>query len=266
MALGRVIREHRLYTYVGQRNPASDVETLPGYCYSACALAFLGGEYRYLINGSTYGVHRFFWKEHTNADADVAQIISAAVVQYINEMGVCTKLFALASQAGPSEIVTPSPDELSNLDVVNNGRKPVQWSIESIPGAIYLKGQQETSIGMNKFMLTCPAKGALYLYAIFDAGQNTNDVMRWPTNWLFIDGQHIEIEDQLFKKAVANGWINLYYHADKGILSAIANAKDRVGVGLAPTPGAAVFNGFADMPFKDGAMKLPGFLQVCGRR
>jgi len=263
MALGRVIRENALYTYVGQFNSSSTTDTKPGYCYSACALAFLGGKYRYLIKGSVYGVHRFFWKGHSSNDADIAQILSAGVVEYIRSMGVDTKLFALASQAGASEAVTPSEDELLALNVINNGREPAKWTIESIPGAIYLKGEQETAIGMNKFMLTCPAKGPMYLYAIFDAGQNTDEVMTWYVNWLFLDGTQSEIEDHLINKTVTNGWINLIYRVDDGLLAAIAKAKSTVGIGLSPTPGAAIFNGFSDMPFRDGAMKLPGFLQVC---
>lgn len=263
MALGRVIREKALYTYVGQFNPAPKHETKPGYCYSACALAFLGGEYRYLVKGSVYGVHRFFWEGHSNNDADIAQILSASVVEYIRSMGVDTKLFALASQAGASEAITPSPDILLSLNVINNGRKPSKWTIESIPGAIYLKGEQETAIGISKFILTCPAKGPMYLYAIFDAGQNTDEVMTWSVNWLFLDGAQNEIEDHLIKKTVTNGWINLIYRVDDELLTAISNAKTAVGIGLSPTPGAAFFNGFSDMPFRDGAIKLPGFLQVC---
>jgi hypothetical protein len=262
MALGRVIRENLLFTYVGQFNSALKHDTRPGYCYSACALAFLGGEYRYLTKGSVYGVHRFFWEGHSNNDADIAQIVSANVVEYIRSMGVDTKLFALASQAGASEAITPSHDTLVALNVINDGRKPSKWTIESIPGAMYLKGEQETAIGISKFMLTCPAKGPMYLYAIFDAGQNTDDVMTWSVNWLFLDGKQSEIEDHLIEKTVTNGWINLIYRVDDGLLTAIAKAKT-VGIGLSPASGAAIFSGFSDMPFRDGATKLPGFLQVC---
>jgi hypothetical protein len=63
MALGRVIREFRVNTFIGQRDTTLKfVGAKPGYCYSACATAFLGGEFRYWTEGSIYGVHRFFWK------------------------------------------------------------------------------------------------------------------------------------------------------------------------------------------------------------
>src|SRR5580704_8318957 len=53
IALGRAIREHALQTDVGQFSVGKTTTgARPGYCYSACALAFLGGEYRFLLDGS----------------------------------------------------------------------------------------------------------------------------------------------------------------------------------------------------------------------
>jgi hypothetical protein len=264
MALGRVIRAHLLQTFIGQIHEAGTPGIEPGYCYSACALAFLGGEYRYLPDGSVYGVHRFFWQGHTSADADVAQIVSAAVVEYIKTMGVDTKLFALASQAGSSEAITPSAETLLTLNVINNGSKQVKWTIESVAGGIYLKGEQETALGINKFMFTCPAHAPMDLYAIFDPGQNADEVMAWSTHWLFYDGDKMQIEKKLVEKSTKNGWINLRYLADPELVRTIAGTKSKIGVGLSPAPEAAIFSGFDMMPFEGGAAKLPGFLQVCG--
>ena len=263
MELGRVIRESKLETFVGQIDPTLKyVGSKPGFCYSACATAFLGGEYRYWTNGSVYGVHRFFWNANSSGNADLAQIVSAAVVEYIRSMGVETKIFALASQAGPSEMITPSHETLLALNVVNDGRKPEKWTIESVAGAIYLKGEQETAIGINKFMLVCPAGKPMYLYAIFDAGQNTNEVMTWPVNWLFLDMKQVRIDNRLIQKTVEHGLINLAYAVDPGLLNAISGART-LGVGLQPTTEAAVFNGFNAMPFAGGAAKLSGFSEVC---
>ncbi len=205
MALGRVIREKKLTTFIGQFDPASKNRfykaSKPGYCYSACATAFLGGEYRYWTDGSVYGVHRFFWDKHSDADADLAQMVSATVVEYIRSMGVDTKIFALASQAGDSDLITPSHEALLELNVVNDGRKPAAWTIESIKEAVYLKGQQETDNGTNKFLIVCPTDDALMtLDAFFDAGQNSEQVMTWPVNWLFLDGDKMRMDKKLLSK------------------------------------------------------------------
>ncbi len=266
MSLGRAIRKNHLGTYIGQLDPNSKVYgSQPGYCYSACAIAFLGGAFRYWTNGSVFGVHRFFWKKHSNNDADLAQIVSAAVVEYIQSMGVSPRLFALASKAGANQAITPSHRMLLALRVVNDGRDPVKWTIESIPEGMYLKGEQQTDNGITKFMLTCPASGKMNIIAIFDAGQNTKQVMTWSTNWLFISGRQFRIDNRLTEKLVINGWINLTYGVDPALLNALTEAKS-VGVGLSPAPGAAFFEGFGNMPFGGGREKLPGFLEVCHSR
>jgi hypothetical protein len=181
-------------------------------------------------------------------------------------MGAGTKIFSLASQAGPTEAITPTSDTLLALNVINEGRKPAKWTIESVTGAIYLKGEQETALGITKFMLVCPAHEQMKLYAIFDASKNTDEVMSWKTNWLFVDGNQTQIDDWLQEKAVVNGWINLRYRLDNALLSAVVGARSVIGVGLSATPKAAVFSGFANMPFEAAAAKLPRFLEVCGHR
>jgi hypothetical protein len=94
-------------------------------------------------------------------------------------MGVDTKIFALASQAGSNELITPTHDVLLALNVVNDGRNPPKWTIESVPGAVYLKGEQETDNGVNKFMLGCPpGVSTMVLFAIFEGGNNAERNIR----------------------------------------------------------------------------------------
>jgi hypothetical protein len=125
MKLGKAIRRHLLLTDVGQIGPRriEERDGGPGECYSACAMAFLGGEYRFLRDGSTYGVHRFFWEKSTGHDLELAQMMSAVVVEYIRSMDVNTDLFTIASRAGRDEVMTPSREELVRLNVVNNVRR-----------------------------------------------------------------------------------------------------------------------------------------------
>ncbi|MBK7706482.1 MAG: hypothetical protein IPJ30_12060 [Acidobacteria bacterium] len=84
ITLGRVIREAGLFTYVGKKSTKPDDLIQPGECYSACALAFLGGQFRWVNPPSEYGVHRF--NSRAKGDIDVAQVVSAAIVQYIRDM------------------------------------------------------------------------------------------------------------------------------------------------------------------------------------
>jgi hypothetical protein len=108
MELGRVIRKYRLRTDVGTKKPSSERgarEVVPGYCYSACALAYLGGSFRFLMKDSRYGVHRFAFENPAPQHADLAQIVSAAIVEYIRSMDVDTKLFSLSVVAGKDSVI-----------------------------------------------------------------------------------------------------------------------------------------------------------------
>jgi hypothetical protein len=139
-----------------------------------------------------------------------------------------------------------------------------RWSIESVgdgsANVTYLKGQQEAGSGINKFMIACSAP--MLLYAIYHDVMNTEDVMKWPVNWLLLDGQRIRIDKQLYKKESNHGEIFLSYSLNSDLLTAIAKAK-RVGVGLQPVAGSAAFSGFKSMPFEVGAAKLAEFLSAC---
>lgn len=104
----------------------------------------------------------------------------------------------------------------------------------------------------------------MQLYAVFDAGQNADEVMTYPIDWLYLDRTKLRIDNRLKKKLNSNGRINLIYDLDPSLLAAIAQAKS-VGVGLQLTTEAASFYGFDDMPFEGGATKLAGFSQICRR-
>lgn len=270
LALGRAIRAHGLNTAVGQYNfKLKYVGSKPGYCYSACAFAFLGGVFRYSVAGSIYGVHRFYWEAGTGGNAPSAEILSAAVVEYIQSMGVDPKIFSIATEAGRSQMVIPSHRVLLALRVVNNGQLPTKWTIESYSRdgvqGMYLKGQRETDNGINKFIIACQVGAPMFLMAIFDVGQNGKQVMSWPVNWLFVDNKDIRIDRFLESKSIKNGEMVIAYRIDNALLRDISGAKT-VGVGLQGGVGAAVYSGFNHMSFKGGAKKLPGYLSVCQNR
>lgn len=265
MALGRAIRAHRLRSYIGQFAFDERLEmpvSKPGVCYSSCALAFLGGEYRFWSDRSQYGVHRFYWSKPTDDDAGLAQIVSAAVVEYIRTMEVDTKLFGLGAQAGRDDILTPSREILTMLGVYNDGLKPPLWSIESADSGIYLKGQQDTANGINKFMLICASQMPMMLYVVYDAGQNAAEALSWPVHVLHIDKKTVRIDRQIVAKRNGGGMVNVFYRLTPALLNMIREAST-VGVGLRVAEQSATFSGFDNMPFQAGAAKLSGFLKVC---
>ena len=120
MELGRILRLRSAWTYI------IDSRTLlPGECYSACGLAFLGGVRRFSDHGARYGVHRASLRASPSTGArDLAPELSAAISSYIQQMGVDVRLLDLWKRAAPDEMYVLSRQELEDLRVVKDG---AQW-------------------------------------------------------------------------------------------------------------------------------------------
>jgi hypothetical protein len=117
MQLGRILRRHGAWTQI-----VNSRTLLPGECYSACGLAFLGGVRRSNDSGARYGVHRASLQAaQASGDRDLAQYLSAAIRGYMREMGVDTRLLDLWGKAGPDGMYLLSRREAEDLRVVNDG-------------------------------------------------------------------------------------------------------------------------------------------------
>ena len=175
MEIGRILRAAGASTNIGVRT--ADIQhPAVGICASSCALAFLGGNYRYAYKGSVYGVHRFSSSTGASAsDLDVAQLLSSSVSSYMREMGIDPKLFDLMASAGPSQIRILPLEELTALKVINNGRMAPVWTIEVLSGADYLKGVQQTVFGEGKAIFFCD-KGKVIFNSFYEAGAKTQSI------------------------------------------------------------------------------------------
>jgi hypothetical protein len=171
MALGREIRAAGLFTYIGKAGAEKVLgryqyrQTEPGACYSAGTLAFLGGQFRWIDEKAMYGVHRFY--ADIDPGSDIAQTISAKIVDYVREMGVDPALFSEMIKAGRDEINVLTLDRLQSLGIVNGPSGKTAWTIESYGEGLYLKGERVTWRGINKFLLFANPKTTI-LHAIYN--------------------------------------------------------------------------------------------------
>ena len=197
-------------------------------------------------------------------DSDTAQILSAAIVQYIRDMGVDPGLFNIMTEAGASEIINVPKDRLVALNVINNGENPTKWSVESNGGVLYLKGERETWRGINKFILLCQPNKPFILYIIFDPEGNGEVVEKSMHAYsLFIDGNPIPLNSNTAQKpSLVNGWINAAFELTDDLIGKILKANT-VGAAFQFNHGAPVFLGFDGMRFSEGAEKLTGLIRVC---
>jgi len=124
MKLGEFFRKQGLATVVQKYSPkppmqsewdySSSAEALPGSeCYSACALAFMGGVEREVPETSKIGFHQL------NAEVQVStQSISSLVSIYLRKMDADPRLFELLSITPPDQMFIPKAGELGELGIV----------------------------------------------------------------------------------------------------------------------------------------------------
>jgi hypothetical protein len=200
--------------------------------------------FRWLDDKSVYGVHRFYGS--SSFDADVAQVTSSAVVQYIREMGVDPDLFDEMTKAGREEINILSPPRLVALGAVNNGFARARWSIESGGDFVYLKGERNTQYGFNKFMVVC-SNSALWLYVLFDPQGRGNEVLMMGSQSLFIDEKAIPIAQlRTQPQRLEKGWVHAEYRLTPELVQRLRTAKT-VGIAFQFAPDAPMFLGFQGM-------------------
>jgi len=230
-------------------------------CMSACAIAFLGGEYRFVSGKSEYGVHRFALNDAGPRQVDQAQQMSATVVEYIRAMSVDTELFTLASEIPSDDMLFIPKGTLNRLNVTNNGFKRPKWTIESIEGALYLKGERETIYGINKYLVIFPARDNAYIHIIFDGGQNADAAMMMESDRLVFDKELFPASEIRVSRVNDDGRINAMYVLTPELLEKMLKART-VGLCLQFAADAPLFLGFDNLPFEEGVAKLPGLVST----
>lgn len=260
--LGHLFRAKSAWTHIGRQGAGATAN--PGECYSACAIAYLGGYYRFGISGSKYGVHRT-WKDGAakNSDLDDGQIISAAIGAYIREMGVDSRLLDLTVTAGKNQIYILSESEQKTLGVVNEGRAPSEWSIQMQQGLVYLRGTQNTMYGAGKFLLFC-ADRKLILHSIYEAGiASSENVVRG--DWfhsLWTDGKTTALSAPI-QSVNDNGYLNTNFSLSRKQAMLILAARESVGHTMQVTREAPTFIGYRVDLASAARRQLREFISAC---
>jgi hypothetical protein len=175
--MGEIIRQAKMWTQVGsqyplmiggnQNIPANVVPFIPwpaappfpGYCYSSCTFTFMGGVHRTIEYGSNYGVHRFEFTETVASPADQAQINSAALVQYVHEMGISPDYMAQMVKQGGNNVTNLSMKVLQQLKIITP-RWHTKWRIAPLPdnSGFFLDGETTDFWGAHEIAVTCAPK------------------------------------------------------------------------------------------------------------
>jgi hypothetical protein len=141
----------------------------PGDCASACVLAYLGGHYRYLREGSRLGVHQFYPTDDngmTGAEGvAVGQVLSGEVVDYLADRRVDPAFFRRMTEPRPEEILWVPPQDLDRYNVVTGPVQDQRTEYRNADGFYYLTLWQQSLYGENKLLLTCNETGGIGVMA-----------------------------------------------------------------------------------------------------
>lgn len=254
IALGKVIRDNGLSTYVGTQKTAGKRSSGPGQCLDACTLAFMGGKFRYTPEKSRYGFRPALAQGPT-------------VARYLQDMGIDGTALTAPGSASDADYIEPTAAQLKQFNITNDGETRTTWTVHTLkadgPGDVdvtYLKGQRDTTHGINKFILQC-IKKKLQLLVIFDPQGREDEYMSYNVDYLLIDGKKTQIDKSRLNRQVANGWINAGYRLTDAQIAAIAQAKT-LGVVSLPTPQAGMFAGFDSLPV-DNPDTIGNFVKSC---
>ncbi|SRR6266581_1122950 len=261
MQIGGLLRRIGATITVGKSGTrTSKIE--PGNCFSACSLLFLGGVYRYMPDGSVFGVHRVSTTAaQSERDFDSGQIVSAGIAGYIKEMGVDAGFFDRMVRAGRNQIYVLNAEELRSLRVVNNGRQPAEWSTESSIRGQNLVGAQQTAGGSGKAIFSCH-NGVVTLRSLYEAGANAALVAagQW-THQLLIDDQPLAL-DPPSAIADANGIVDALFVLSPEQAGRIAAASS-VGHAMQGSRNDAASLGYRIDIDAAAAKRVRGFMEFC---
>jgi len=260
MELGRIIRKHRARTHIIDHRTL-----LPGECYSACALAFLGGVYRFNDNAARYGVHRASLSVRSpRGDVDEGRDLSTAIGTYIREMGADVRLLDLWMKAGPDEMYVLTQQQMKDLRVADNGRKPPTWSLVTTPRGRVLRGQQATTDGAGTVSFSCDDKQTL-LGSVYEAAGQADAIAAGKWVHLLTIDRHEERPLKELGVSLEGGSIRWRFMLPPPVVRLAISAK-RIGHRMKPSGNRSTSFGYSvDIDARSAPM-VKKFLGNCLRR
>lgn len=269
MELARVIRKHRFNTSVAKYDFADGKTTGGAICMSSCTLAYLGGVFRYFNNNNLFGVHRFYSSEPSKNDGEIAQMASAEIIKFLNEMDISADFFIEMTKASSQSIKLLNLGQMLDLDIANNGIGHTKWTVTATnPTAgkslLYLKGERKTSFGINKMMFLCSPNGSeMVLHVIFDPQGRTEEAQAMRAISLELDGKTYPFhEHQIGESEIVNGWLNAFFVVPTEYWNAIKKSS-QIGMLFQFAYDAPVFLGISGMNLAGTSNLLLGIENSC---
>jgi hypothetical protein len=175
-------------------------------CFSACTMAYLGGQYRFFHPKSEFGVHQYK-SEHamglyTFADIEVyAQAFSGYMLDFVTEMGVDPEFYEMTVAQDNADIEYIGYEDLIRLKVVNNGAQDPEWETSIVESRPVLRGSQKRLGQSGELIIKCE-KGPVIKF-INDRKKYTLDNAPRSLFELIIDKQIVDVTKQISSEDIA---------------------------------------------------------------
>ena len=261
--LGDAIRSMHFRTDVGSAGSAP-MQRLPGQCMSACIFPYLGGEYRYLADGSSIGIHQFRFDHDLGAQiaTEVSQQLSGEIVAYIKRSRADPDLFTLMTHTPPEDIHLISADELNRLKVVTGDIYSEEWSFEVHSYGSYLKADQITWRGENKILFGCNSN-RLFMMVLSELPDREATIREAKNIVISINGQWVPVpaSDIVGSPSPSGRSYIAWTIAPSPEMVGALKVADSIGSGLSPAQG--IFAGIRGIRVGDAREKLVRTLTEC---
>lgn len=262
LAIGRAIRANSLRTMVGQPRatdlskpltPLATAAPAPGVCASACTMAFLGGTYRTVPNGSLYAVHAAELEEFPQNQTlagifSQGEKLAAQTSAYLEEMGIDPSWLTIADRcsAGFAHIRFLTAAEMAQTKAITTFT--TSWTLVDDNGVIALAGLNAQSSAIpgysDDLILGCvgtPRRVVMrvdYLPEAYNAGEPSSAARSSPAAFTPLISYY---SVSGFKaNAAANSQPLVHNIAESGVVTPLSVADvDFVTTTIAVTPDVA---------------------------
>jgi hypothetical protein len=178
-------------------------------------------------------------------------------------MGVDARLFDLWVKAAPDEMYVLSQQQARDLGVVNNGRKPPEWSAVAFPGGTRLQGQQATADGTGMVYFSCDNKQTVLGSVYESAGTGEPITAQEWSHWLTID-RYEEIPLEVLGVSNKDGFVRSTFVLSPNQVRLAMSAK-QIGHQMKPSSRPSPFIGYRVDIDKTSARMVRNFLGKCLR-
>ncbi|HEV7255124.1 MAG TPA: hypothetical protein VGN97_18715 [Mesorhizobium sp.] len=154
-----------------------------GECLSACALTYFGGESRSMDKGAVLGVHRFWHLPGTLDGSDTYELVDATqelsglIAEYIDEMGIDSRVTNLMLLTPSADMRVFSDGELAQLRI-DQPLPPGVETVETNEGVVVVNERL-----FQKRMDECQSRGLLICPAPPGSTIKADDLPRWRMGW-----------------------------------------------------------------------------------